>query len=134
MSLLNTDQTPASFWITHSDNQFIGNHAAGSARYGFWFDLQKHATGASRSRRVCPIGAVLGRFEGNVAHSNGRYGLRIFHEHYPKRYQCSGQSSWNQAIVAEYKDYTGYRNGRAAIIGEKLGALVFTNIKTADNG
>lgn len=39
-SLLNTDQTPASFWITHPDNQFIGNHAAGSNRYGFWFDLQ----------------------------------------------------------------------------------------------
>jgi len=38
-SLLNTDQTPASFWITRPDNIFIGNHAAGSDRYGFWFDL-----------------------------------------------------------------------------------------------
>lgn len=39
MSLLNTDQTPGCFWITNPDNQFIGNHAAGSDRYGFWFDL-----------------------------------------------------------------------------------------------
>ena len=39
-SLLNTDQTPASFWITHPNNYFIDNHAAGSAKYGFWFDLQ----------------------------------------------------------------------------------------------
>lgn len=38
-SLLNTDQTPACFWITHPDNDFIGNHAAGSDRYGFWYDL-----------------------------------------------------------------------------------------------
>ena len=37
-SLLNTDQTPSSFWITHPDNIFKGNHAAGSDRYGFWYD------------------------------------------------------------------------------------------------
>ena len=39
MSLLNTDQTPACFWITNPDNNFVGNHAAGSDRYGFWYDL-----------------------------------------------------------------------------------------------
>jgi hypothetical protein len=39
MSLLNTDQTPGSFWITNPDNSFVGNHAAGSDRYSFWFDL-----------------------------------------------------------------------------------------------
>lgn len=38
-SLLNTDQTPASFWITNPDNEFTDNHAAGSDRYGFWYDL-----------------------------------------------------------------------------------------------
>jgi hypothetical protein len=38
-SLLNTDQTPACFWITHPNNIFIDNHAAGSDRYGFWYDL-----------------------------------------------------------------------------------------------
>ena len=38
-SLLNTDTTPASFWITNPNNNFIDNHAAGSKRYGFWFDL-----------------------------------------------------------------------------------------------
>ena len=37
-SLLNTDSTPACFWITNPDNIFIGNHAAGSDRYGYWFD------------------------------------------------------------------------------------------------
>ena len=29
-SLLNTDQTPANFWITHPDNIIVGNRAAGS--------------------------------------------------------------------------------------------------------
>ena len=34
-SLLNTDSTPSSFWITHPNNDFINNHAAGAKRYGF---------------------------------------------------------------------------------------------------
>jgi len=42
---LNTDQTPACFWITHPDNNFINNHAAGSDRYGYWYDLQIHSIG-----------------------------------------------------------------------------------------
>ena len=40
MSLLDTDTTPASFWITFPTNYFYNNTAAGSERYGFWFDLQ----------------------------------------------------------------------------------------------
>lgn len=37
-SLLNTDQTPGCFWITHPDNIFVGNRAAGGVNYGFWMD------------------------------------------------------------------------------------------------
>lgn len=37
-SLLNTDQTPGCFWITHPDNIFVGNRAAGSSNYGYWMD------------------------------------------------------------------------------------------------
>ena len=37
-SLLSSDQWPASFWITHPDNIMRGNHAAGSAAFGFWLD------------------------------------------------------------------------------------------------
>ena len=51
-SLLNTDQTPASFWITHPDNQFIGNHAAGSDKYGFWMDFKPNPTGPSYTPNV----------------------------------------------------------------------------------
>jgi hypothetical protein len=78
-SLLNTDQTPASFWITHPDNIFRNNHAAGSDRYSYWFDLQVHSTGPSFDVNICPENSKLGEFKDNVAHSNGRYGLRIFH-------------------------------------------------------
>ena len=59
-SLLNTDQSPASFWITHPDNIFRDNHAAGSARYGFWFDMQNTAIGPSYDPNICPPGERLG--------------------------------------------------------------------------
>ena len=38
-SLLNTDTTPASFWITNPDNIIKGNHAAGSDHYSYWYDV-----------------------------------------------------------------------------------------------
>lgn len=53
-SLLNTDQTPASFWITHPDNIFRDNHAVGSERYGYWFDLKDHPMGPSFTNDICP--------------------------------------------------------------------------------
>jgi len=42
-SILNTDQTPAGFWITHPNNHLIGNHIGGSDRYGIWYDLKEEA-------------------------------------------------------------------------------------------
>lgn len=36
LSLLNTDQLPAVFWITNPNNTFVGNAAAASRAYGFW--------------------------------------------------------------------------------------------------
>lgn len=37
-SLMNTDMTPASMWISHPTNTFRNNHVAGSKYYGFWLD------------------------------------------------------------------------------------------------
>jgi hypothetical protein len=87
-SLLNTDQTPACFWITNPDNDFIGNHAAGSDRYSYWYDLQINAIGPSANTEICPENERVGRFDNNHAHSNGRYGLRIFHNMRPRKFPC----------------------------------------------
>ena len=147
-SILNTDTTPGSFWITSPDNIWIGNHVAGGPRYGFWFDLQDHAIGPSASKDICPVGMKLGAFRDNVAHSMGRYGLRIFHEHTPRTYPCwpthgryrddllnLGQSPYieNPVIPAVYENFIAYKNGRNGVIAEKIGAVRFKNIKTVDN-
>src|SRR5690606_15144372 len=41
-TLLPSDNTVASFWITNPDNDFIDNVAAGSDENGFWMSLPEH--------------------------------------------------------------------------------------------
>src|SRR6187455_2623972 len=45
-TLLPSDNTAASYWITNPDNTFIDNVAAGSDANGFWFSLPEHPNGA----------------------------------------------------------------------------------------
>jgi len=75
-------------WITNPNNDFTDNHCAGSDRYSYWFDLQEHAMGPSADLDVCPENEPVGIFRGNHAHSNGRYGLRIFHNMMPRTFPC----------------------------------------------
>jgi hypothetical protein len=87
-SLLNTDQTPACFWITNPYNNFINNHCGGSDRYAYWYDLQTHGMGPSANTAICPENMKVGKFLDNHAHSCGRYGLRIFHNMIPRKFPC----------------------------------------------
>jgi len=41
-SLLVSDQSSASFWITRPNNYIRGNHAAGGDWYGFWYEIHNH--------------------------------------------------------------------------------------------
>jgi len=136
-SLLNTDQTPASFWITNPDNQFRNNHAAGSDRYGYWYDTQLTAMGPSFDPNVCPENTKIGEFRDNVTHSNGRYGLRIFHNLIPRTYPCKplvydktkdqskGEDPYwqNPVITAHFYNLIAYKNGRNGAIAERVGAV-----------
>mmetsp|Transcript_28781 Transcript_28781/g.25949 ORF Transcript_28781/g.25949 Transcript_28781/m.25949 type:complete len:495 (-) Transcript_28781:2490-3974(-) len=132
-ALLNTDQTPACFWITNPNNIWRRNHCAGSDRYGFWFDLRPHPEGPSFTTSVCPTGVELGVFEDNEAHSVGRYGLRLFHEMAPRKYPCRPVTDEdNEPIQAVFKDFLSWKNRRDAVIGERLGAVKFQNILSAD--
>ena len=142
-SLLNTDQTPASFWITNPNNDFTGNHAAGSDRYSYWYDLQIHAIGPSANNDICPENEPVGRFANNHAHSNGRYGLRIFHNMVPRKYPCepvvydalnTTDPFWkNPMITANFYNLTSWKNKRNGAIAGNVGDVRFNNFKVADN-
>ena len=53
------------------------NHAVGSEKFGFWYDLPSNPTGPSSTSSICPVGERLGKFEDNVSHGHG-IGLRIY--------------------------------------------------------
>lgn len=73
-TLLPSDNTAASYWITNPDNTFIDNVAAGSDSTGFWFSIPQHPNGAflgsDDSLNTWPRRTPLRKFSGNVAHSN----------------------------------------------------------------
>ena len=77
-NMMQTDMSVASFWITNPTNIVRYNHAAGSDFYGFWYEIKEHPDGPSATIDICPIGNPMGQSRDNVAHSNVRFGLRIF--------------------------------------------------------
>ena len=74
MSLLESDQTPSTYWITNPDNVFEDNIAAGGDGFGFWVNLPRHPggflsfTGATFSDNIFPRHTMLGSFTRNTAH------------------------------------------------------------------
>ena len=73
-TLLPSDNTVASFWITNPDNSYIGNVAAGSDQAGFWLSLPHHPNGEFLGTEIAsktfPRRMLLRAFHGNTAHSN----------------------------------------------------------------
>ena len=140
-SLLNVDQTPATFWITNPSNYIIGNHAVGSDSYGFWYSMTLHPTGPSTTANIWPEFNSLGQFENNVAHSLAKYGLRIFHRFFPST--IPGQSIQNmslanrwdvpsQPITANMINFTAWKCIFDGAICEDVGDIRFINFKIAD--
>ena len=74
-----------------------------------------------------------------MAHSNVRYGLRIYHGLDPRRFPCKSinedqeSDDYNPRIHADFTNFTGYKNRRDGAIAQDIGQVTFTNFKTADN-
>jgi len=139
--LLPSDRDPATFWITNPDNTFVGNHAAGSDEFGFWYALPKHPLGLSDAETdVWPRRTPLKVFRGNVAHSNGRTGLNVDDgprtdgkteaTYYEPKKDPSDEGS--EDVVAMFEDFTAYKNRDRGVWlrGENH---VVTNSVFADN-
>lgn len=70
------NRSPASFWISHPNNEFVGNVAVDSPGTGYWFALHRAPTGKSASPEwsgfftgIDATHAPLGAFRDNVSHS-----------------------------------------------------------------
>ena len=122
MSLLNTDQTPACFWIVTGANYIINNHGVASRRYGMWLRPEISATGTSINTPmdVHPINIPILEHRGNQMHSNGKYGFRIFDNFFP-----------NKPSVIQ--DLFVWRNGKSGWTATSVGQVGFDGVISVQN-
>ncbi len=116
-----TDATHVStFWLTNPMNDLTGNVAAGSAHSGFWF-------------AVAPEQATLplGRFEGNVAHSNAFSNLAI-DGHADPLTGAFVESEYHPESPAVIRDFTSYKSADRAI-WIRASDIEFQGLASADN-
>ena len=144
-TLLPSDNTVASYWITNPDNTFIDNVAAGSDANGFWMSLPEHPNGAflgtEASLNTWPRRTRIREFRGNVAHSNfdgfmfdrninedNTFGL-AGNAYLPKENPADPNS---KSLETHFENLTTYKNRNGGFWGR--GELfVVRNLKTADN-
>jgi hypothetical protein len=123
MNLLNTDQTPAVFWIVTMKNYITNNHAVASRRYGFWVRPEISATGTSVNTPmdVHPTNIPILEFRGNHAHSNGKYGLRIFDIYKPN-------------ANSVFRDLFTWRNAKVGFTATVIAKVAFEGVVAVQNG
>jgi hypothetical protein len=140
-NMLQTDISVASFWVTNPTNDFYGNHAAGSDFYGIWYEIKPNPDGPSATSDVCPIGNPLGNVHDNVAHSNTRFGLRIF-QLYSRQFPCDpirddtiANDPWqsNPSIQSVFSNFIIYKNLEDGVLAEQTGNVVFQNFTVGEN-
>ena len=117
-----TDDRPATFWITNPTNSWIGNVAAGSENSGFWFEPMLRGTEVDKHHDLNPKTASLIAFTDNVAHSNSGKGFQT----YPTGYIPDG--------VQEMTGLKSYRNDGQGIFVHLSKNIKFDNVHVADNG
>ena len=144
-TLLPSDNTVASFWITNPDNSFIDNVAAGSDENGFWLSLPEHPQGAFKdsevSKTIWPRRTPLRAFRGNVAHSNfdgfmfdrniyedNTFGLATI----PFLPLANPADLDSEVVETHFENLTSYKN-RNGGLWSRGDLFVFSNLKLADN-
>lgn len=138
--MLQTDITVASIWITNPLNTVRHNHCAGSDFYGMWYEVRAHPEGPSATDEICQQGNPLQEYTGNVAHSNVRFGLRLFTIQ-SRQVPCqpirniTAADPWvdNPSIQQVYTNFVTYKNMESGVLAEYMGNAVFRNFVILDS-
>ena len=144
-TLLPSDNTVASYWITNPDNSFIDNVAAGSDENGFWLSLPEHPQGkfkdAEVSKTIWPRRTPLRAFRGNVAHSNFdgfMFDRNIYEDNtfglatiplLPLKNPADLES---ELLETHFESLTSYKNRNGGLWG-RGDLFVYSDLKLADN-
>src|SRR3984957_4034341 len=144
-TLLPSDNTVASYWITNPDNSFIDNVAAGSDENGFWLSLPEHPQGKFKdsevSKTIWQRRTPLRAFRGNVAHSNfdgfmfdrniyedNTFGLATI----PFLPLANPADLDSEVVESHFESLTSYKNRNGGLWG-RGDMFVYSNLKLADN-
>ncbi len=144
-TLLPSDNTVASYWITNPDNSYIDNVAAGSDQTGFWFSVPEHPNGeflgTEISRNTWPRRTPVREFRGNVAHSNfdgfmidrhifedNTFGLATI----PLLPLADPTDLESEVLETHFENLTAYKNRNGGLWG-RGDLYVYSNLKLADN-
>ena len=139
-TLINSDTTASTFWISNPNNIVRRNRAAGGDWFGFWYQLENTATGPSSNPDICPDGIPLGIFSDNVAHSFNSEGLRIY-EYAPRTFPCQNHSLFqtddfyapNPPVPAVFENFVAWKNFENGVFAEHIGSIEFRNFMIADS-
>jgi hypothetical protein len=144
-TLLPSDNTVASFWITNPDNSFIDNVAAGSDQVGFWLSIPQHPQGAFKdaaiSKTIWPRRTPLRAFRGNTAHSNFDGFLIDRHIDEDNTFGLASlpliplkdpTDLESEVMETHFVNLTSYKNRNGGLWG-RGDLYVYSNMKLADN-
>jgi cell migration-inducing and hyaluronan-binding protein len=144
--LIPSDNTASTFWITHPDNTYRDNVAAGSDQIGFWMAFPEHPTGQFEGTEISvitwPRRTQIREFSGNTAHSNVDGLILDRGPNAEGRFNVGGNphaafadpanNDGSAPIESFIEDFTAYKNHNGGIWGR--GEMhVFTGLKMADN-
>jgi len=136
-SMLNTDQSATTFWVTNTNNRVRHNHAAGAAFFGFWINppSSHHHAGEQWFKdsgyAKCPDSQPVLEFNNNTAHSVGEYGFWIFLEYRPKEFDCGGTNGGNRQH--NFENVVGWHNKRGFEIASAGNGVRIKNGVFSDN-
>jgi len=144
-TLLPSDNTVASFWITNPDNTYIDNVAAGSDQVGFWLSVPEHPNGqflgTEISANTWPRRTPLREFRGNTAHSNFDGFLIDRHIDHDNTFGLASipllpltdpTDLESEVMQTHFQDLTSYKNRNGGLWG-RGDLYVYSNMKLADN-
>eukprot|EP00808_Paulinella_micropora_P018677 g74680.t1 len=107
----------AALWALSHSNHFVGNHAA-NAFNGLLLEPSFASFGRGASlNKICTVHTRLGRLEGNVLHSCGRFGTYFVADNYPRALSASVASrGWAKDETCEAFLPDGTDNGVSATV------------------
>jgi len=123
VSITESDHQASTFWTSAPKNIFRENVCAGSADTGFWYEMLEHVRGPSELFYigVNPSQEPLGIFDGNIVHSNGGDGFKLYpNGHFPK-------------TVAVFRNTKAFRNKGDGVLFHNSKSLAIEGGIYADN-